>query len=103
MAQLRDNVIANIPFIGIFMCNKKESQAHEEIPVGKQTDTGMRGRVSRATGETRSMARAAAGDGGGPAAVSGRKGPNCRRGVWLGAFDARTRTQGVAGGHRLRQ
>src|ERR1039458_7202556 len=48
---LRDNVIANIPFIGIFMCNKKESQAHEEIPVGKQTDTGMRGRVSRATGE----------------------------------------------------
>ena len=34
-SNLRENVCANIPFIGIFMCNKKESHAHEEIPVGK--------------------------------------------------------------------
>src|ERR1039457_892656 len=103
LAPLRDKVIANIPFIGIFMCNKKESQVNEEIPVGKKTDTGMRGRVSRATGEASSVARAAAGDGRGHAGVIGRQGPHCRRGVWLGTFDGQTRTQGVAGGHCLRQ
>src|ERR1035437_935434 len=89
--------------LGNFTCSNKESKAHEEIPIGKETDTGMRGRVGRATGETSSMARAAAGDGGGHAGVIGRQGPHCRSGVWLGAFGGRTRTQGVAGGHRLHQ
>ena len=85
------------------MCDKKESQAHEEIAAEEKADTGMRSRVSRAVGETNSVARAAAGDGGGHAGVVGRQGPHCRRGVWLGAFDGRTGTQGVAGGDRLRQ
>jgi hypothetical protein len=38
------------------MCSNKESQAHEEIRIGKETDTAMRGRVSQVTGETSRVA-----------------------------------------------
>jgi YD repeat-containing protein len=53
---LRDKVSAKVPLQCTFMCRKKANQTHEANPPGKETDTGLRGRIGRATGETSRVA-----------------------------------------------